>query len=113
MWSVFWEKCNCWFFTECAGVVVQGSFVAPGESSLESAVWAEGWVGNIEFCVEAVVLRGDFEGGGAGFAGFGLGHLAWVIIMRNCVFVWVAGDFHWEEFAVFFCFVHMVDKFGA
>jgi len=52
-------------------VIVQGSFVAPGESSLESAVWAAGGVWDIDAFVKFLVLGGDLEGFWAEFAVFG------------------------------------------
>ena len=49
------------FFAGLAGVVVQGAFIAPSESALESAVWAEGGVWGFHLCVKFLVLGGDFE----------------------------------------------------
>jgi len=71
-------------------------------------------VGDFHSFVKGFVFRGDFEGGCASLAGFCLGgHLSGVIIVRNSLFVFVARNFHWEEFAIFVCFAHVFDEFGA
>ena len=36
-----------------------------------------------------------------------------VIIIRHSLLVFVAGNFHWEEFAVFASFSHVVDEASA